>query len=79
MIRRAVAHPLWSLSPRRQRTEQETAANAIAAAKRIIEVPLSSSFNNWASTISNTEFGQPLNEGMLKRGQTRHHGYDGIA
>jgi hypothetical protein len=32
-----------------------------------------------ASAIRNTELGQPLHEGTLKRGQTRHHGYDGIA
>src|SRR5260370_29447611 len=33
--------------------EQETAANAITAAQRTLEVPLSRSLHNWASAIGN--------------------------
>src|SRR5215472_7694665 len=57
---------------------QETAADALAAAHRIIEVPLPGSLNNPASGISYAKLRKTLHEGVLERGQTRHDRYDGI-
>src|SRR5580658_32279 len=44
-----------------------------------MEIALPRPFHNRTARISNTKFGKPLDECVLKRGQVRDHGNDGVA
>ena len=59
--------------------QQETAADTLAAAQRIVEVPLAAALDDRAALVGDAQPRKPLHEGMLERREVRQHRDDRVA